>query len=65
MFCSFCGNMTTVVAWSAPRRGSMHQRDGEVVLNAADSKYGAMGAAVVTVVTDWGTIQFYSCCATK
>jgi hypothetical protein len=34
MFCSFCGNMTTVVGWKCCRTHLWHQRAANVVFNA-------------------------------
>lgn len=62
MFCSFCGNMTTIVGLErAAARVFGINALANVVLNALlIPEYGAMGAAVVTVVTDLvGAIQFY------
>jgi O-antigen/teichoic acid export membrane protein len=62
MFSSFCGNMTTVVGQErAAARIYGINAVANIVLNAIFiPHYGAMGAAVVTVVTDLvGTIQFY------
>ena len=62
MFCSFCGNMTTVVGEEhAAARIYGINAAANIVLNAIFiPHYGAMAAAVITVVTDLvGSIQFY------
>lgn len=62
MFCSFCGNMTTVIGEErAAGRVYAINAAANVLLNLyAIPRYGIMGAAVVTVVTDLvGALQFH------
>ncbi len=62
MFASFCGNMTTVIGEErAAARVYGINTAANVILNLyAIPRYGLVGAALVTVVTDLiGALQFY------
>jgi O-antigen/teichoic acid export membrane protein len=62
IFTSFCGNMTTIISEErAAARVYAINTVANVILNwYAIPRYGIMGAAVVTVVTDViGALQFY------
>jgi O-antigen/teichoic acid export membrane protein len=62
MFCSFCGNMTTVIGQerAAGRVYAVNAAVNVLLDLYAIPRYGILGAAVVTVLTDLvGTIQFH------